>query len=78
MHPGLPILGRVPNCDFSDLLLQIHAGDGKTGRAMAELGYQIITLTSEAQALRRGALQHLQEAAGRDGGVVGPTVSGYQ
>lgn len=40
----------------------IHAGDGKTGNVMAQRGYQLITLASESQALRRGAAQQLAEA----------------
>jgi 2-keto-3-deoxy-L-rhamnonate aldolase RhmA len=44
------------------LVAGIHAGAGEYGKAMAELGFQMITLPSEAQALRRGAAQHLKEA----------------
>ena len=44
------------------LVTGIHAGDGKAGRAMAELGFQMITLTAESQALRRGAAEYLREA----------------
>ena len=44
------------------LVAGIHAGAGKVGKAMAELGFRMITLTSESQALRRGAAQHLEEA----------------
>lgn len=44
------------------LVTAIHAGDGKTGRAMAQLGFQMITLAAESQALRRGAAEHLREA----------------
>lgn len=40
----------------------IHAGDGKTGHAMAQLGFGMITLAAESQALRRGAADHLREA----------------
>ena len=29
---------------------------------MAELGFRMITLASESQALRRGAAEHLEEA----------------
>lgn len=47
------------------LVTGIHAGDGKTGRAMARLGFQMITLASESQALRRGATEHLREATGQ-------------
>ena len=44
------------------LVTGIHAGDGKTGHAMAQLGFQMITLAAESQALRRGAAEHLREA----------------
>ncbi|OCB31849.1 aldolase [Mycobacterium malmoense] len=44
------------------LVTGIHAGDGTTGRAMAKLGFSMITLTAEAHALRRGAAEHLREA----------------
>lgn len=46
------------------LLAGIHASDGKTGNAMAQLGFDMITLASESQALRRGAAEHLAEATG--------------
>ena len=42
----------------------IHAGDGMTGKELAALGFQIITLAPESQALRRGAAAHLDDAAG--------------
>jgi 2-keto-3-deoxy-L-rhamnonate aldolase RhmA len=44
------------------LVTGIHAGDGSTGHAMAQLGFDMITLAAEAQALRRGAAEHLREA----------------
>ena len=44
------------------LVAGIHAGAGKPGKAMAEMGFRMITLTSESQALRRGAAEHLREA----------------
>jgi len=47
------------------LVTGIHAGEGKTGRAMAQLGFQMITLAAESQALRRGAMDHLREATGQ-------------
>lgn len=40
----------------------IHASAGKPGKAMAEMGFRMITLASESQALRRGAAEHLREA----------------
>ncbi|EJZ04159.1 HpcH/HpaI aldolase, partial [Mycolicibacterium fortuitum subsp. fortuitum DSM 46621 = ATCC 6841 = JCM 6387] len=46
------------------LVAGIHAGAGKLGKSMADLGFQMITLASESQALRRGATEHLAEATG--------------
>ena len=47
------------------LVTGIHASEGKTGRAMAQLGFRMITLAAESQALRRGAQEHLREATGQ-------------
>jgi 4-hydroxy-2-oxoheptanedioate aldolase len=47
------------------LVTGIHANEGKTGHAMAQLGFQMITLAAESQALRRGAIEHLREATGQ-------------
>jgi 4-hydroxy-2-oxoheptanedioate aldolase len=44
------------------LITGIHASEGKTGRAMAQLRFRMITLAAESQALRRGAVEHLREA----------------
>jgi len=44
------------------LVPAIHANAGKPGKAMAEMGFRMITLASESQALRRGAAEHLKEA----------------
>jgi 4-hydroxy-2-oxoheptanedioate aldolase len=44
------------------LVTGIHAGEGKTGRVLAQLGFRMITLAAESQALRRGAAEHLREA----------------
>ena len=40
----------------------IHAGTAVMGKAMAALGFQLITLAAESQALRRGATDILAEA----------------
>jgi 4-hydroxy-2-oxoheptanedioate aldolase len=47
------------------LVAGIHASSGTRGKTMAEAGFQMITLSSESQALRRGAVEHLNEATGR-------------
>jgi 2-keto-3-deoxy-L-rhamnonate aldolase RhmA len=44
------------------LVPAIHANAGKPGKAMAEMGFRMITLASESHALRRGAAEHLGEA----------------
>lgn len=46
----------------SGVVPAIHASAGKPGKALAELGFRMITLASESQALRRGAAEHLKEA----------------
>ncbi len=45
------------------LVAGIHASAGKPGKAMAEMGFRMITLASESQALRRGAAEHLEGGA---------------
>ncbi|BBY23373.1 HpcH/HpaI aldolase family protein [Mycobacterium stomatepiae] len=47
------------------LVTGIHASEGKTGHAMAQLGFTVITLAAESAALRRGATEHLREATGQ-------------
>ena len=42
----------------------IHAGNGATGKKLAALGFQLITLAAESQVLHRGAAAHLDDAAG--------------
>lgn len=44
----------------------IHAGAGRLAHQVARLGFQMITVTSESQALRRGVAAQLAEAAGED------------
>jgi 4-hydroxy-2-oxoheptanedioate aldolase len=60
------------------LVSGIHAGDGKVGHAMAQLGFQLITLASESQALRRGAAAGLQEATAQDPPTGHLSAGGYQ
>lgn len=54
--------------DAAGLAGGIHAGTGRTGKAAADMGFRMITLASESQALRRGAVEHLDEATGAGGG----------
>lgn len=46
------------------LVPAVHAGNSAVGHAMAQLGFQMITLAAESQALRRGAAAGLAEAKG--------------
>ncbi|OBK34419.1 aldolase [Mycobacterium sp. 1245111.1] len=47
------------------LVPAVHAGNGAVGHAMAQLGFRMITLAAESQALRRGAAAGLAEAKGQ-------------
>jgi 2-keto-3-deoxy-L-rhamnonate aldolase RhmA len=46
------------------LVAGVHAGSGSLGKMFRDSGFDMITLASEAQALRRGAAAHLSEATG--------------
>jgi 4-hydroxy-2-oxoheptanedioate aldolase len=72
---GVDVVGATKNEQVLDAIVRIHraatdaglvtgihASDGKTGNALAQMGFQMITLASEALALRRGAAHHLGEA----------------
>ncbi|MBV9513767.1 MAG: aldolase [Mycobacteriaceae bacterium] len=48
------------------LVAGVHAFDGTAGRAMARLGFRMITLASESHALRRGAAAHLNDATAQE------------
>lgn len=73
---GAAVIGATRHPDVLDAIVRIqraaadaglvtgiHAGDGKAGQAMAQLGFGMITLAAESQALRRGAAEHLREAS---------------
>jgi 2-keto-3-deoxy-L-rhamnonate aldolase RhmA len=66
-HPAMSdAMARVhKSASAAGLVAGIHASSGARGKAMAEAGFQLITLASESQALRRGAADHLSEATGR-------------
>ncbi|HSS25841.1 MAG TPA: aldolase/citrate lyase family protein [Mycobacterium sp.] len=66
-HPEVleAIVGIHRAATDAGLVTGIHASEGKTGRAMAQLGFRMITLAAESQALRRGAVEHLREATGQ-------------
>ena len=72
---GVDVVGATRNPEVHDAIVRIHraakaaglvpaihAIDGKTGHAMAQLGFRMITLAAESQALWRGATEHLREA----------------
>lgn len=63
------------SADAAGLIAGVHAGDGRIGKRVAERGFRMITLASESQALRRGAAEHLREAAGN--GPAASTGGGY-
>jgi 2-keto-3-deoxy-L-rhamnonate aldolase RhmA len=60
------------------LVAGVHAGDGGLGNTAAEMGFQVITLASESQALRYGATHHLATAKARgDETSAADTTRGY-
>jgi 4-hydroxy-2-oxoheptanedioate aldolase len=60
------------------LVAGVHAADGAIGNTAAQMGFRMITLASESQALRHGAARHLATAkAPADEPAVGDTVRGY-
>ena len=63
-HPAVgDAMARIQaTATAAGLVTGVHAGAGKLGKAMAGLGFRMITLASESQALRRGAAEHLAEA----------------
>jgi 4-hydroxy-2-oxoheptanedioate aldolase len=64
IHPDLlDAMARiVSTADAAGLVTGVHAGDGAIGRRAVELGFRVITLASESQALRKGAAAHLAAA----------------
>ena len=72
------IVGIRRVASAAGLVPGIHAGDGKVGQAMAQLGFQMITLASESQALRRGAAAVLKQATAQDGFSDSSSAGGYQ
>lgn len=63
-HPEVrDAMSRIQSAvSAAGLVAGIHAYGGTTGNAMARLGFRMITLASESQALQRGAAEHLREA----------------
>jgi len=58
------MVGTHRAASAAGLVAAIHAGNATAGHAMAQLGFQMLTLESESQALRRGAATSLKEAKG--------------
>ncbi|TXI46224.1 MAG: aldolase, partial [Mycobacterium sp.] len=62
---ALDAIGRARQAaSAAGVVAGIHAGNGATGKELAALGFQMITLAAESQALQRGAAAHLDDAAG--------------
>jgi 4-hydroxy-2-oxoheptanedioate aldolase len=49
------------------LVAGVHAGDGTIGNTAVRMGFRMITLASESQALRKGAATHLAAAKAESG-----------
>ena len=59
VHPG--------RATAAGLVAGVHAGDGAIGKHRRPMGFRMITLASESQALRHGAARHLAAASGDRG-----------
>lgn len=56
-------MGRIAaTVTEAGLVAAVHAGSGSVGKGAAAMGFRMLTLASESQALRRGAAEHLREA----------------
>lgn len=78
-HPDvLDAMARIQStATAAGLVTGVHAGDGAIGNAAAAMGFRMITLASESQALRHGAARHLASARGDDSSTSNST-GGYQ
>jgi 2-keto-3-deoxy-L-rhamnonate aldolase RhmA len=67
-HPDVrDAMARVAGtAQAAGLVAGVHAGSGVLGKVAAAMGFRLITLAAESQALRRGAAAHLAEAVGED------------
>lgn len=77
-HPDvLDAIARIQSvASAAGLVTGVHAGDGAIGNAAARMGFRMITLASESQALRQGAARHLATARG-DETSSGESTRGY-
>lgn len=66
-HPAvLDAMAHVQSAaTATGLVTGVHAGDGGRGNTAAQMGFRMITLASESQALRRGAATYLAAAKAR-------------
>jgi 2-keto-3-deoxy-L-rhamnonate aldolase RhmA len=78
-HPAVleAMAGIRAEAARAGLITGVHAGAGAPGKVFAEMGFEMITLASESQSLRRGALAHLTEATGA-ADVPGTAEGGYR
>lgn len=78
-HPALleAMAGIQATATRAGLVSGVHAGAGGLGKMFAQMGFEMITLASESQALRRGAAAHLTEATGATD-TPGTAESGYR
>ncbi|KUI26815.1 HpcH/HpaI aldolase/citrate lyase family protein [Mycobacterium sp. GA-2829] len=70
------IAGLAATARAAGVVAGVHAGSGTIGKEAADMGFRMITLASESQALRRGATAHLAEATGA--APKGAPTGGYQ
>jgi 4-hydroxy-2-oxoheptanedioate aldolase len=78
-HPDvLDAMARIQaTASAAGLVTGVHAGDGAIGNTAAAMGFRMITLASESQALRHGAAQHLATARA-DEPSTSDSTKGYQ
>lgn len=72
------IIGIQQRTAAAGLVSGIHAGAGMPANALRQEGFQMITLASESQALRRGAAAHLEEARGAPPSGPAESPGGYR
>lgn len=69
--------GTVATANAAGLVTGVHAGTGALGSDAAAMGFRVITLASESQALRYGAQAHLARAKAADK-LGDPAAGGYR
>jgi 4-hydroxy-2-oxoheptanedioate aldolase len=72
-------MGRIAAAvDAAGLVAAVHAGSGVVGKTAAAMGFRMLTLASESQALRRGAIESLKEATGSGRADADQQTGGYR